>query len=462
MPTSEEFVMLCRTQITLLAQEMGVAFSVVYLTQEFVEGGQSQLVPIVAYPETISDYRLEDLLRLTTKELQADRSIAADQAGLSTTFGLASSPPTDDRWDILANSALLSASQALPPPQRQVLPLMHEEVVLGLLVVGRADRPWSRAEQTQLEAIANTLTLACVLDQRYQWLKREHHQQQVFQAQQHDLIDNLLHQLRNSLTALQTFGKLMLKRLLPGDTNRTIADNIVRETDRLKELSQQLEQVSKASLPSSLALPAAVTDIESQVVPPEREETDVGLSMAGFLAGSTLAVEPCQVANVLDPLLAAAQTIAQEKNLRLHHDLPAYLPDVAANPPALREILNNLMENALKYTPAGGQVSVVAQQNGQWVDIAISDTGVGIPAQDLPHLFERHFRGVQANTEIPGSGLGLAIARSLIKQMHGEIQVFSPARDTQLKTSESTSLPSQPGSTFVVRLPVMVEVSHHG
>lgn len=448
--------------MTLLVQEMGVAFSVVYLTQEFVEDGQSQLVPIVAYPETLSDYRLEDLLRLTVSELPIDRAITADQVDVPTPWGVVPQQATDHRLDVLANSALLAASQALPTPQRQVLPLMHEDVVLGLLVVGRADRPWNRAEQTQLEAIANTLALACVLDQRYQWLEREHRQQQIFQAQQHDLIDNLLHQLRNSLTALQTFGKLMLKRLLPGDTNRTIADNIVRETDRLKELSQQLEQVSKANLPSSLALPAAVTDIDSRVVSPDYEEDDIGLSMAGVLAGSTLAIEPCQVANVLEPLLAAAQTIAQEKELTLHYDLPAYLPDVAANPPALREVLNNLIENALKYTPAGGRVSIAAKQSGQWVEIAVSDTGVGIPIQDLPRLFERHFRGVQANTDIPGSGLGLAIARSLIRQMHGEIQVCSPARDTQLETGASTTLLSQPGSTFVVRLPVMVEVSHHG
>jgi signal transduction histidine kinase len=89
--------------------------------------------------------------------------------------------------------------------------------------------------------------------------------------------------------------------------------------------------------------------------------------------------------------------------------------------------------------------------------IAISDTGPGIPSQDLEHLFERHYRGVQASTAIPGTGLGLAIAKELIEQMHGEIEVFSPAQPLWDKQNSESAL-SNPqdnppmGTTFVVWL----------
>jgi signal transduction histidine kinase len=80
--------------------------------------------------------------------------------------------------------------------------------------------------------------------------------------------------------------------------------------------------------------------------------------------------------------------------------------------------------------------------------ILISDTGPGIPLQDLEHLFERHYRGVQASTAIPGSGLGLAIAKDLIEQMQGEIEVFSPAQLAWAKLgTESTITKVQDNST---------------
>jgi signal transduction histidine kinase len=88
--------------------------------------------------------------------------------------------------------------------------------------------------------------------------------------------------------------------------------------------------------------------------------------------------------------------------------------------------------------------------------IAISDTGPGIPPQDLEHLFERHYRGVQAATAIPGSGLGLAIAKELIEQMQGEIEVFSPAQSVW--TKQNSDLINQTednrgkGTTFIVWL----------
>lgn len=465
-PTSSEFVALCRAQVALLTQGLGASLSVVYLTQELVEGAETRLVPVVAYPETgmdwqetssfqlppaIANQEMSPLLltdsvpSLTEQETRTPNSIADLAADLELEMTSIPSDPLET-----------SHSGSLVTQRQMVLPLMHEDVVMGVLVTERSDRAWNEWEQSQIHQIADTLALACVLDHRYRWLNQDRRQQRLLEQRQHDILDNLLHQFRNSLTALQTFSKLILKRLVPGDSNREIAASIVREAARLKELSQQLEAATTGleeaeSLPLSL-LPS-VEDSQRKVPL---------LPGTGVLAEAPPGLEPCSIVEVLQPLLASAEAIAQERHLTIDTDLPTNLPPAQANPQALREVLNNLIENALKYTPPGGQILVQvcllsSQGEGDsWIEISISDTGPGISAQDLPHIFERRFRGAQAHSGIPGSGLGLAIAHALIEQMHGEIEVISPARASHRERLAHRS-ENQPeaGTTFVVRLPVV-------
>ncbi|MBL1176223.1 MAG: GAF domain-containing protein [Pantanalinema sp. GBBB05] len=458
LPTSSEFVALCRAQVNLLTQGLGASFSAIYLTSDLIEDAQSRLVPIVTYPEAAvhweADWVLSRLsaaptITSTTPQLPADAA-SADVA-------LPAKPVTSSDYPgITAPSQLLQSAElpALMATQRQiVLPLLHDEAMLGLLVTGRNDRAWSSWEQSQIRQIANTLALACVLDQRYQWLERDRQQQQLFQEQQHDMMDNLLHQFRNSLMALQTFGKLILKRLLPEDANRDIANSIVREATRLRELSQQIELLSGSQ---AAPLLPSVTTAETQ----DRAAEVPGVPLTpSLLAGSSFTLEPCAVEEILKPLLASATTIAQDQELILQASIPSDLPLVWASPQALREVLNNLIENALKYTPRGGSVlvTVAALPSQSWLEIAVTDTGCGIPAKDLPHIFQRHYRGVQAQTDIPGSGLGLAIAQTLVEQMHGEIQVFSPARASHLIPRTAISPPANQGAgtTLIVRLAIV-------
>ena len=320
---------------------------------------------------------------------------------------------------------------------------MHEGVLMGLLVTSREDRAWNERERYEIEKVAQTLTFARLLDRRQEWLDRQLTQQRRLQAKQRDLLDNLLHQFRNPLTALRTFGKLLLKRLLPGDANRAVADNIVRESDRLSELLQQFDRaidLTVEDLEPIKSLPSAAPMMEAAI------ESVTPLPLLPNAEGNT---QLFAVADVLKPLLASADAIAAERNLELLTDIPSNLPLVRANAKELREVLSNLIDNALKYTPSGGKIDIRAgleQDNLQ--GIAISDTGPGIPPQDLEHLFERYYRGVQADSEIPGTGLGLAIAKTAIEQMQGKIQVFSPA------LQNVSSVNGGVGTTFIVWLMV--------
>lgn len=444
MSASSEFVALCRSQLALLTQGLGASVGVVYLTEKLVEDAQTKLIPIVAYPEMAAVW-------------QSNRAQVLLPPGAGTVEimprsarGSTSSPPRVHRKLPSATGAETRTGSAgyneqelieedLLPEHQLVLPLMHEGAVMGLLVTARSSRAWNQREQKQIAQIANTVALACILDQRYQWLKEQGLQSRLTMAQQQDVLDNLLHQFRNPLTALRTFGKLLLKRLLPEDSNRTVAQSIVRESDRLQELLQQFD----AALDIVDVETDDVLDSEAQ-----KEARPVGLLPASNSLGSRdLTLESYSVAAILAPLLASAEAIAQERQLGLHVEIPQEMPPVQADIQGLREVLSNIIDNALKYTPAGGDlyVQVGVQPQGDKVLIAVSDTGPGIPLEDRPHVFERNYRGVQGETEIFGTGLGLAIASELVSQMQGEIQVFSPALYPER---------SDRGTTFIVWLPM--------
>lgn len=444
MSASSDFLALCREQIALLTQGLGATLSIVYLTQELVEtpSGEAKLIPVVIYPETALLPPGEETAEATEhKQLQVGNVfILPNQQRRLLTAGSESSTSSpeseipDASKPHLKEEYLFSGNQI-------VLPLVYEGVMMGLLVTGRQDRAWNEHEESQIQRIAQTLAIACILDQRRAWFEQQLHEQQVLQEKQRDLLDNLLHQFRNPLTALRTFGKLLLKRLRPADTNRNVANSIVRESDRLQELLQQFDQVidlTGADL-APLHLPEEVfveATIQKDAKPPL------------LLPGTGDKAVDCSLADILEPLLISAKAIAQERKLKLITEIQQNSPLVRANVKALREVLTNIIDNALKYTPTGGKILIQAgQEKANFQGIVISDNGPGIPPQDLEHLGERHYRGVQAQTEIPGTGLGLAIAKQLIEQMQGEIEVFSPAINSKLTS------PDAPGTTFIIWLP---------
>ena len=121
--------------------------------------------------------------------------------------------------------------------------------------------------------------------------------------------------------------------------------------------------------------------------------------------------------------------VTTDLHCAFHSHIPEDLPLVQAHPAALREVLSNLIDNALKYTPAGGEVDIdveLCDRALSTIQICVRDTGLGIPPQDLAQLFTRHYRGVQAQGSIAGTGLGLAIAKELVTHMNGKMEVVSP------------------------------------
>lgn len=419
-PASREFVALCQAQVTLLAEMMEATWCAVYLTEKWAEEIQPQLHPVAIYPGR-SPIAHPSAIAYPSPQPDNPHRRALPPAHRNP-------PPSSTEPDL-----------TLTPPwtddvfwgQRQlIIPLLHEKLVMGLLVARRETAPWQPRELDQINQIAHSLAIACFLDQKASQgeakLSRQYHQ---FQQQQ-DHFDTLLHQIRNPITALRTFSKLLIKRLQPSDRNYSVAESLVRESDRIQTLLQQFEQWFKAW----------DTPLSNAPTPPLL--ADPGATLA-LLPNATLQRQPLPLETLLPPLIASAQAIAQERGLTLTAPDPWPPQTVWGDAIALQEIVSNLLDNAIKYTPAGGEIRIGSHCTPTHAGMEISDTGFGIPPEDQPRIFERRYRGVQGLGEIPGTGLGLAIAQDLITEMAGHIELTSPI----------TNNPAHPGTRFRIGLP---------
>ena len=430
--SSTEFVALCQSQMTILSKSLGAVWSVIYLTEEMSEDGQAQLFPLAIYPQS----KNENVIKLPTVKL----SEFWQQLQSHSVAQLLPANLTNKNTKNQSTSNIKPGSEER---KQLIVPLIHQDTFFGLLVTGREDREWQSTELEQIEEITRTIAIARFLELQCHWTKEELTVQKNLQLLERDRLDDLLHQLRNPLTALRTFGKLLIKRLLPGDNNRKIAQSILEQSDRFQQLLEQFETESNTI--DSIN----PKDFERRKTP-VLEASDLTVAPSNFLLpSSNKELDSLDLQQILEPLLNAAKAIATDRNIQLITNIPSIIPKVRGDMSALREIFNNLIDNALKYTPAGGKIHLELKTKQlatepKMLGIAINDTGYGIPIAEQERIFERHYRGIQAQSDIPGTGLGLAIAQELIVKMQGEIELVSPNNLSK----------DSPGTTFVVWLPV--------
>ena len=221
-----------------------------------------------------------------------------------------------------------------------------------------------------------------------------------------DFVANVSHELRTPLSAIKGYAETLLEGALE---DKAVAWDFVkvifRHAIRLSDLVSDLLDLSK---------------MEAEGFTPE------------FLA--------VHLPTLIEKVRAMTSDRAAAKTIQLQCTIEGQLPSVQGAPGSLEQVLTNLVDNAIKYTPEGGSVAVVARQlpDGM-VEVRVRDTGMGIEAKHIPRLFERFYRVDKARSrDLGGTGLGLSIVKHIVQLHGGEIWV------------EST--PNQ-GSTFIFTLP---------
>jgi signal transduction histidine kinase len=149
----------------------------------------------------------------------------------------------------------------------------------------------------------------------------------------------------------------------------------------------------------------------------------LSLADAGELPLNRRPVDPRAL---LERAALAYMPQAQRQGVAIELEAPSDLPEAEADPGRIEQVLDNLMSNALRYTPAGGRLVLSAEANGDKVSLRVEDSGAGIPSEELPYIFERFYRADKARQRHEGeTGLGLAIARSIVEAHGGSVSVVS-------------------------------------
>ena len=131
-----------------------------------------------------------------------------------------------------------------------------------------------------------------------------------------------------------------------------------------------------------------------------------------------------RMTKVIDDALVVAGSASEIKGVALQSTVERGLPAIAVDVVHIERVLANLLGNAIKFTPAGGRVRLSARARAEGVEVAVTDDGPGIPAEELPRLAERHFRGSRS-TGVEGSGLGLFIVRAVVEAHGGTLRIAS-------------------------------------
>lgn len=234
-----------------------------------------------------------------------------------------------------------------------------------------------------------------------------------------EFVGSVSHELRTPLTTIKTLTRVLLRGGESQEERREYLETIAAECDRQIDLVLNLLDLSR---------------IEAGAFTVSRAQVDVG-----------------------EILSNCAMIEHQAAGIRSHHlrvDVPTKKLLALADANALRRVLCSLVENSIKYTPDGGSISLSAEPEGDNVIIKISDTGCGIEAADIPHVFDKFYRGRPATLgktsnggpsrggEAPGIGLGLYLARATIEELDGRISI--EASDNR-------------GTTMAIRLPMSLE-----
>jgi len=208
------------------------------------------------------------------------------------------------------------------------------------------------------------------------------------QTMRREFVGNISHELRTPLASIKAIAET-LPAVADRNEARGFLEKISGEVDRMTQMVNELSELSR---------------IETGGVP--------------------LVITPVDLNKLVAEVNERMRPLAERKGVILEQLTAAGLPEVPADASRLQQVVGNLVHNAIKFTPAGGRVTVAVRQEGDNLVVEVRDSGIGIAAADIPHIFERFFKADRSRSG-GGTGLGLAIARHLVRAHGGDIRVQS-------------------------------------
>ncbi len=293
-------------------------------------------------------------------------------------------------------------------------PLLSRQGVLGVLVItGHPARPIDLEERRLLEtigrqagvAIENAL-LYTQLQERAERLQRAYDELAEIDRLKDELVQNISHELRTPITFIKGYVSLLVDGEL-GELQPT-------QLNSLEIVANKTEQL--------IQLVGSILTLQTLTPDSLKKESISPVDLAsGAIAGAALA--------------------AQKAGVRIVAHYPTEMPSVMVDPSRVTQVFDNLLQNAIKFSPGGGVITVRMHRLKEWVQVEVSDTGIGIPADKVGHIFERFYQVDGSMTRrFGGAGLGLAICKQIITAHGGDIQVSSQEGK---------------GSTFAFSLPLV-------
>lgn len=292
----------------------------------------------------------------------------------------------ENRWAIPMNVLVMSIGGGLIMLAVVQFGLLGLAIfVLPIILSAYSFRVTVNNAKKQMEKLEEMVTL------RTQALADANHKLEALHKEKDSFLAVLTHDMRTPLTSIRGYGSIMRDRELTREQQTKIAKVILNSQDTLLEIVNNILELEKLQ----------------SGVPILLESSNFDLALL--------------VKNTAESL----ETQALEKQITLNYDQIPTPVMITADMSKIRRVILNLISNALKYTPDNGLVSVRTMVNGRYAIFQVEDNGYGIPAEELPHIFDRYSR-VKGHRHLAiGTGLGLAIVKSLIEAHDGEISVES-------------------------------------
>jgi PAS domain S-box-containing protein len=276
--------------------------------------------------------------------------------------------------------------------------------IAGMIGIGR-NITLRRADEARMKDLNSKLVEA----NRLISIERDRAKQKISVLEElnrlkNEFVSNISHELRTPLASIIGFSEtISLDPAMPEETRNEFIEIILREGKRLAKLINDILDLSK---------------IEGGKIELKKSNNDV--------------------IKILNEAIEAHQKMAEQKNITFTYEIPQDEILLYCDKERIFQAFSNIINNAIKFTGEKGRVKIIAQNFYKEIEVIVSDTGAGIPAKDIPHIFDKFYRVERPGTEIAGAGLGLVFVKQIVDSHNGLVTVHSEVNK---------------GTTFVVKLP---------